>query len=101
MGQALGHEHIFSDDNKNKVFRWECGVASRTLEETAFILCGKRMLQLNRVGTEIWELFCDGSTLDHAVQYVVRRYGLSLEQARVDVQDFVEALMRRNLLQTA
>ena len=54
--------------------KWNPKVACRTLEGTAFILLDSRMVRLNEVGTRIWELFEEGSTVKSVVDQIVEEF---------------------------
>ena len=77
---------------------WNPRVACRTLDETAFILLNSRMVRLNEVGTRIWELFENGSTLDTVVAQIVEEFETSTEQAAEDARVFVSELVEKELL---
>lgn len=53
---------------------------------------------LNHVGAEIWQLVADGSQVTEIEQVLVDQYGLSPQQAKVDVSLFLDDLMKRGLI---
>jgi hypothetical protein len=73
-------------------------VASRTLDDTAFILLNSRIIRLNEVGTRVWELFENGSTLEAVVEAIAREYDITKKQAASDTRVFVGELLERELL---
>lgn len=77
---------------------WNPRVACRTLDETAFILLNSRMVRLNEVGTFIWELYENGSTIDEVVAQVVEEFETTTEQAAADANAFVDELVTKELL---
>ena len=79
-------------------YAWHPGVATRTLDGTAFILLGSRMLSLNPVGTHIWEQFEAGATVKRAAKAVVKEFETTDEVAMADTAKFVEELLARQLV---
>lgn len=53
---------------------------------------------LNHVGSEIWQLLANGSTIEEIKQALVAQYALSPEQAARDVSAFLDDLHNRGLL---
>ncbi len=78
--------------------QWNPRVACRTLDETAFILLNSRMVRLNEVGTFIWELYENGSTVDAVVTEIVEEFETTKERAAEDVNAFVGELVAKELL---
>lgn len=53
---------------------------------------------LNHVGSEIWQLVADGTQVTEIESVLADQYGLSPQQAKVDVSVFLEDLMKRGLI---
>lgn len=79
-------------------YAWNPKVASRTLDDTAFVLLQSSMVSLNDVGTYLWEHFKKGSTVEEAVTAVVSDFETTDEVARTDIVEFVDSLLNKNLL---
>ncbi len=77
---------------------WNDRLATRTLDDTAFVLLRSKMVSLNEVGTFVWEYFRDGSTIKDAADAVLAEFDTTPSQALRDVRVFVEDLVRRSLL---
>lgn len=77
---------------------WNPKVASRTLEDTAFVLVHGRMVTLNSVGTRVWELFERAATPRQVSAAIEREFETTAEQALSDVQSFAASLLERELL---
>jgi Coenzyme PQQ synthesis protein D (PqqD) len=56
-------------------------------------------LAVNRSGACLWGLLADGATHDQLVGVLVERYGVDPARAATDVQEFVESLDDRRLLE--
>ena len=54
--------------------------------------------ELNRVGSEIWDLLASGSTMKSICETLLPRYVVSEEMLRTDVQTVLEDLVRRGLI---
>lgn len=77
---------------------WQAGVRFRQRGSVAFLVKGGDAYQVNAVGARIWSL-CDGEhTMDDVSSAVAASFGVSLEQARTDVTEYVEELIRMQLL---
>ena len=79
-------------------YAWNPKVASRTLDDTAFVLLQSSMVSLNDVGTYLWEYFKNGSTIEEAVGAVVSEFDTTEDVARTDIVEFVDSLLNKNLL---
>jgi hypothetical protein len=56
------------------------------------------MMRLNPVGTRIWELFENGSSVAAVVARIVEEFETTPEQAGADAHAFVSELLRKGLL---
>ena len=90
--EAKGNEEI------SAFYAWNPKVASRTLDDTAFVLLQSSMVSLNDVGTYLWEHFKKGSTVEEAVTAVVSEFETTDDVARKDIVEFVNSLLNKNLL---
>jgi hypothetical protein len=90
--EAKGNEEI------DVFYAWNPKVASRTLDDTAFVLLQSSMVSLNDVGTYLWEHFKKGSTVEEAVTAVVSEFETTDDVARKDIVEFVNSLLNKNLL---
>lgn len=54
---------------------------------------------LNGSGTVLWRRVVEGTTRDELARALVDRYGLAVDHARVEVDDFLAALAGRGLLE--
>ena len=79
-------------------FKWNPRVATRTLDDTAFVLLQSRMVSLNEVGTFLWGHYKDTSSLDDAVDAVVENFETTADEARPDVVEFTRELLNKELL---
>jgi hypothetical protein len=82
----------------NAIYAWNPKVASRTLDDTAFVLLQSSMVSLNDVGTYLWEHFKKTSTVEEAVTAVVSEFETTDDVARKDIVEFVNSLLNKNLL---
>jgi hypothetical protein len=57
-----------------------------------------RYLQLNRSGATLWERLSAGATLDELADSLCARFGIDVERARADAEEFVNVLRERDLL---
>jgi hypothetical protein len=87
-----------TEGNADVRLTWNPQAACRTLEGTAFILLNSRMMRLNPVGTRIWELFENGSTVAAVVACIVEEFDTTSEQAAADAHVFVSELLGKGLL---
>ncbi len=77
------------------------GVAARTIGQDTVVVAPQtgKVFVLNRTGGLIWGL-CDGSrSVDELARLLVAQFGVSLQQARSDVQDLLQALAERQLIE--
>lgn len=80
------------------VYRWHPSVATRTLDGTAFILHGSRMLSLNLVGSRIWGLLETGATVDETGETIAAEFATTIEVATADSARFIDDLLARQIL---
>jgi Coenzyme PQQ synthesis protein D (PqqD) len=69
-------------------------------ETVVLDLAGSKYLTVNEAGTVLLKLLADGCTRDGLVQALVDRFGISNEQAGIDVDAFVAKLGQKGLLET-
>ncbi|MEC9465596.1 MAG: PqqD family protein [Myxococcota bacterium] len=79
-------------------FKWNPRVATRTLDDTAFVLLQNRMVSLNEVGTFLWGHYKETSSIDDAVDAVVENFETTADEARPDVVEFTRELLNKELL---
>ncbi len=77
---------------------WHPKVACRTLDGTAFVLLGDRMVSLNGVGTHIWAQLEAGATVDKIAQNISDEFDVTFDIAVQDATTFVESLIAREFL---
>lgn len=59
---------------------------------------GKRTVQLDAIGTEIWQL-CDGQhTVEEIIDDFAQRYALTFHEARTAVTEYIKSLIKRGVL---
>jgi hypothetical protein len=56
------------------------------------------MVRLNEVGTFIWELYENGTTIDTVIAQIVEEFETTSEQATADARTFVGELVEKELL---
>jgi hypothetical protein len=77
------------------------GTAARAIGQDTVVVAPKtgKVFVLNRTGGLIWGL-CDGSrSVDELAGSLVAQFGISPQQARSDVQDLLQALAERQLIE--
>ena len=80
-------------------FKWSPRVASRTLEETAFILNQSQMVSLNPVGTFVWDkLKGTALSLDELTGAVTAEFEVDAETATQDIEQFLRELIKESLV---
>jgi hypothetical protein len=75
-------------------------LAEQLLDET--VLLDPRTdayARLNRSGTFLWPSIAEGRRLDELAQALAERFALSPEQARGDVEAFVQTLLDRGFVE--
>lgn len=53
---------------------------------------------LDKIGTEIWELFTKNKTLEEVMETIAKKYKISLERAKKDISDLLKNLKKENLI---
>ena len=77
---------------------WQADVRFRQRGSVGFLVKGGDAYQVNAVGVLIWSL-CDGEhTMDDVSSAVAASFGVSLGEARTDASEYVEDLIRMQLL---
>ena len=80
-------------------FKWSPRVASRTLEETAFILNQSQMVSLNPVGTFVWDkLKGTALSLDELTGAVTAEFEVEAATATKDIEQFLRELIKESLV---
>ena len=79
-------------------YRWNSESSCRTLDGTAFVLLGNRMVSLNEVGTFLWERLERGAELEQLVSAVVDAFETTHAQASADTAAFVSRLVGEAML---
>lgn len=63
----------------------------------------QEVYRLNDVGTRVWELICDGSTVDDVIRIITAEYNLPQDVSPYQVRDDITAVLmelsRRRLVQ--
>lgn len=54
---------------------------------------------INCVGVLIWKQAGEGRELDQIAEYIAETFNISLEQARIDTQEFLDVLKEKQLVQ--
>lgn len=60
----------------------------------------RRLITLDRIGCELWEL-CDGRAVEDIIEEMARRHRLSFHEARVSATGLLRDLIRRGALAIA
>lgn len=78
-------------------------IAYRAIEGQAVLFDTTQgmMRQLNPIGTELWQQMESERTIDDLVGWVLAHYEIDEPRARRDVEQFLSALVDRNLLITS
>ena len=80
-------------------FKWSPRVASRTVEETAFILNQSQMVSLNPVGTFVWDkLKGTALSLDELTGAVTAEFEVDAATATQDIEQFLRELIKESLV---
>jgi hypothetical protein len=76
-------------------------VHATIVDGEAVILDAKReeFLGLNQVATQMWQLLSEGKTISEAAILLREEYQIDDNQIRIDLVDFVESMMERELLE--
>lgn len=72
----------------------------RFLDDNAVVVSptGGKVRVLNGVGTDIWQMLAKNSSFAAMVEFLVAKYEVTPEQARIDLQQFLQDLAERGLL---
>jgi hypothetical protein len=75
-------------------------VAARVVDGTAVIVLASsgEVVMLNAIGSRIWELLDGARTAQDIVHTIVSEYDVTEQQARQDVEEFLQKLMQANAL---
>jgi len=86
--------------SSDQVIRRDRRTASRILAGEAVVLTpmSSKIHGLNETGSRIWELLADEPTVGELVARIHREFQVSEEQARADIEVFVEELKSRGLI---
>ena len=87
------------DTHTTERFKWSPRVASRTLEETAFILNQSQMVSLNPVGTFVWDQLKGSSkSLEELTGAVTTEFEVEAATATQDIEQFLRELIQESLV---
>ena len=92
----MAHQHDV--EAPIQIYTWHPKVACRTLEGTAFVLSGSRMVSLNDSGSRVWALLEQGTTPTEIAEQLAEEYEVSFETAVQDAQSFIQALVERQMV---
>ncbi len=75
-------------------------VAARVVDGTAIIVMASsgEVMMLNAIGSRIWELLDGTRTAQEIVRAIVSEYEVTEQQARQDVEEFLQKLMETGAL---
>ena len=75
-------------------------IAARVIEGSAFVVSvdQQRMVELNDVGTFIWEALAPAATVDELVEAVAASFEVEPAAARRDVEAFLSELLLRGIV---
>jgi hypothetical protein len=73
----------------------------RLLDGDAVIVspAGGQVRVLNGIGTTIWQLLAEARGIHEITDYLVTHYNVSLEQAQMDLQSFIDDLSEREMIE--
>lgn len=88
--------------DKRRVVRFRVGAA--TWREVDDVVIGLHIpsstyLEVNASGSVLWPLLVEGASKEQLSEELVNRYGISKDQARADVDSFVDACQQMDLLE--
>ena len=83
-----------------KAYLQSSDISAATLDEETVLMSteGNRYFSLNALGTDIWELLAQPRTAPEIVETIQANYDVDEEQARRDVNEFLEVLESRKLI---
>jgi hypothetical protein len=75
-------------------------IVGRMIEGNIFLLDdqGKRLHMLNRIGTFVWGLLEDGSTLQEIIRKVACKFGMTEEAADANTRQFLDELAEKGTI---
>jgi hypothetical protein len=81
-------------------FRQAERTAARVIDGSAYVIAvdGQFMLELNEVGTLVWERLAQPATVEDLVASVESEFDVSPEPARRDVESFLSTLLERGVV---
>jgi hypothetical protein len=76
------------------------GLLWRLLDDDAVVVSPRegQVRVLNGVGTVVWRLLAEQKGIDDIADYLVTHYGITLEQARNDLEKFMNDLGEREMV---
>ncbi len=82
-------------------FRYTDRTAFQILDGLAVVVATrKRMVhRLDPVATDLWRYLEPGRSIDELVDFLLSEYDVDVETARADVKEFVQDLVKRELLE--
>ena len=100
--QVFRHKSTRSWGSKEAMPNTSDSVRSTRTEDGRILLDVRRgqMFSLNIVGSKILELIDQGWDEARIAEEISRAYATTIEVARTDVNDFIEALRKHSILQT-
>lgn len=83
-------------------FRQAERTAARVIEGAAYVVSVDKqmMIELNEVGTVVWEVMSRPSSLDELIEVVAERFEIEPAVAREDVGRFLQTLVERGVVVT-
>lgn len=77
-------------------------IAARVIDGAAFVVSvdQQRMVELNEVGTFLWEALEGGATVDSLAEALVREFTVEPSAARRDVEGFLAQLVDRGVVRS-
>jgi len=77
-------------------------LARQVGEETVMLQLAKgTYFGLDPVGTRVWQLLCEGRTLEQACDVMVEEFDVSREDVERDLLDLAQDLVRQGLIEPA
>lgn len=75
-------------------------LAGRVVDGLAFVVTGhdNKLLTLNPAATLIWQELAQSKNCDELAQAVAAKFAVSLQDAKVDVQECLDDLIERQVL---
>lgn len=76
-------------------------IASRVIKGETFIVTpfDSTLHMLNPLGTKIWQLLDERNTIEEIVTKICEEYEVSKEEARKDIQEFVDELKKKKIIE--